>query len=442
MILRGARQVGKSWLVREWGRRRYATVIEANFERMPELRACFDARDPTVVLRRMETILRRPIPSDGTALVFLDEIQGAPAVLPGLRWFAEEAPQVPVIAAGSLLDFAATVPGQSMPVGRVTYRYLEPMGFEEFCRAVGEERLVAWLEGDVTAKTLVARTAIPSEIHARAAGVFREWLLVGGMPAAVEEWRTTKSHLAVTARHGDLLTSLRDDFPKYATRAHHERLAAVLGSVPRQLGTKFTYRAVDPEERAEPLRRAVDLLCRARVCHRVAATPAQGVPLGAGASQRAFRLIHMDVGLAVTDLGLGLREFEAVSDVVLVNRGAIAEQGVGQLLRLTFPPNVDPALFWWHREKKGSEAELDYVYAHGSRIVPIEVKAGEAGAMRSLHGFVAERHLPLGVRVNLAPPAVQDVDVPVPSGSRAKYRLLSIPAYLVEQLPRLLDELR
>lgn len=442
LIVRGARQVGKSWLVRDWGARRCGDVAEANLERRPELAACFSDNDPRAALRRLEVVLGRNVPADGSTLLFLDEIQAAPQVLGKLRWFAEELPGLPVVAAGSLLDFALADPSLSMPVGRVAYLHLEPMGFLEFLDAVGEEPLAAWLRDDVTAERIAAGGAMPEPLHGRAAARFREWLVVGGMPAAVEAWRSGRSAADVASVHRDLVASLRDDFAKYASLAHRTRLGTVLESAARQLGSKFVYRTADPGERAEALRRAVDLLCMARVCHRVAATPARGVPLGADADPRRSKLLHLDVGLACTSLGLDLRSVEDAADVTLVNRGAVADQAVGQLLRLTFPPNAEPVLHWWQREKRGSEAEVDYVVAHGARVVPVEVKSGAAGALRSLHGFVAERGLDWAVRISSAPPLVQPVEAPLPSGGLARYRLLSIPAYLTERLPALLDGLR
>ncbi len=442
LILRGARQVGKSWLVRDWGTTRFGRVVEANFERRPELAGCFVDNDPVAVLRRLSALLGQSVPTDGSALLFLDEVQAAPGVLAKLRWFAEEAPSVPVIAAGSLLDFALADPELSMPVGRVAYLHLEPLGFREFCEALEDGPLAAWLRDDVTAVSIAAGTALPAPLHAKATARYREWLIVGGMPAAVEAWRIGSDPAGVASIHRDLLASLRDDFAKYAAHAHRRRLDSVLLSVARQLGGKFVYRTADPDDRAEALRRAVDLLVSARVCHRVAACGARGVPLGADADERRFKLLHLDVGLACASLGLDLRTIEEAADVTLVNRGAVADQAVGQLLRLTYPANADPLLHWWQRERHGSEAEVDFVIAHGSCVVPLEVKSGAAGALRSLHGFVADRGLDWAVRVNSAPPIVQPVDAGLSDGRSARYRLLSIPGYLVEELPRLLDEIR
>jgi hypothetical protein len=414
-------------------------VVEANLERRPELAGCFVDNDPRAILRRLEVVLGRTIPSDGSSLLFLDEIQAAPQVLAKLRWFAEELPELPLISAGSLLDFALRSPEVGTPVGRISFLYLEPMGFEEFCLALGEEPLVGWLTSEVTGERIAAGTAMPEELHRHALALFRTWLLVGGMPAAVETFRIERSLLGVEAIQRDLLATLRDDFAKYSGRVPHERLRRVLDSVPQQLGSKFTYRRVDRDERASSLKQAVELLCLARVCHRVRATPARGVPLAAGADDSAFKLLQLDVGLVSTNLGLDLAAIERAEDLTLVNQGAVAEQAVGQLLRLTFAANDDPRLYWWRREKRGSEAELDYVHALGSRVIPIEVKSGKTGTLKSMHGFMAERDLTLALRINSAPPILHGLSVRTPFGDTS-YRLLSIPAYLVEEASRLIGQ--
>ena len=246
LVLRGARQVGKSYLVRDFAARRVGALAEANVERRPELKGCFADNDPRATLRRLEVVLGQSIPSDGSTLLFLDEIQAAPEVLAQLRWFAEELPSLPIIAAGSLLDFALRSPAFSMPVGRLTFLYLEPMGFEEFCLALGEDPLVGWLREGVTLETIRSGAARGGPEHSKALRLFREWLVVGGMPAAVEAYRNRRSFLEVAALQRDLLATLRDDFAKYSGRVPHARLTKVLASIPQQLGAKFTFARIDP----------------------------------------------------------------------------------------------------------------------------------------------------------------------------------------------------
>jgi uncharacterized protein len=381
-------------------------------------------------------LLKQSIPADGGFLLFFDEIQAAPEVLAKLRWFAEELPSLPVIAAGSLLDFTVADHRFSMPVGRISYLHLEPMGFREFCLALGEDALVRWMREEVSLERIMAGTAMPAPLHDQAQQLFRAWILVGGMPAAVEAYRVQRSFLPVSDLHRELLATFRDDFAKYADRVHHRRLLAVLDSVPAQLGQKFMYTRVDRDERTAALRQALELLTLARACHRVIATPARGLPLGAGADDRTFKVIHLDIGLAATGLRLDAAQLESADDLIVINAGAVAEQAVGQLLRLTVASNEDPALWYWQRESRYAQAEIDYLSSAGGRVLPIEVKSGAGGALKSLHLFMAERGLPWAVRLNSMPPVVQDVDVMTTSGQRVRYRLLSLPMYLTEELAR------
>ena len=439
LVLRGARQVGKSWLVRSWGAQRFGRVVEVNLERRPETTACFTDNDPKAVLQRLEVQLGQRIPADGSALLFLDEIQAVPEVLAKLRWFAEEMPQLPVIAAGSLLDFTLADHRFSMPVGRISYLHLEPMGFIEFCHACGEEPLARWLDESLTVSAI--RSGVPADLHDKAIALFRAWVLVGGMPAAVEAFARERSYLPVADVHRELLATVRDDFAKYADRVHHRRLASVLDSVPNQLGHKFTYAKVDREERSAALKQALDLLTLARVCHRVISTPGRGLPLGAGAEAKTMKVIHLDVGLASSALRLDLAALERADDLDLVNEGAIAEQAVGQLLRLIGHGNEEPALWYWSREARSSAAEVDYLAAPTGHVLPIEVKAGTGGAMRSLHVFMADRKLAWAARFNSAAPMVQVIDTTAATGEPVHYSLLSLPAYAVECLPRLAREM-
>src|SRR5580658_1587599 len=172
----------------------------------------------------------------------------------------------------------------------------------------------------------------------------------------------------------------------------------------------FTYAKVDHEERSAALRQALDLLVLARVCHRVVSTRGQGLPLGAGADTQTVKVIHLDVGLASSALRLDLATLERADDLDLVNEGAIAEQAVGQLLRLIGHGNEEPALWYWSREARSSAAEVDYLAAPTGHVLPIEVKSGAGGAMRSLHVFMSEQKLSWAARFNSAAPLIQDIE--------------------------------
>jgi uncharacterized protein len=433
--------VGKSHLIRAWGKSSFDSFAELNFERDPGLAEAFADNEPRVTVRRLEAVTRQRISLDGSALLFLDEVQAAPAVLAKLRWFSEELPQLPIVAAGSLLDFALESPTFSMPVGRVSFMHLEPMGFLEFLDAMGEGMLLKAFSEELTRQNLKLRQGNWQPLHQRLMDLFSQFVIVGGMPAAVKAYAREGSLLSVSEIHGDLLAAFRSDFSKYAGLAHQTRLNKILSSVPHQLGNKFRYARADPDDRASPLKHALELLCLARVCHQVVASDATSPPLGANSNDKAFKVLLLDTGLVSSLAGLSLVGVMPSADLMLAHRGGLAEQAVGQLLRLLPPSHEQPSLFYWQRQASGAEAEVDFVIQNGPRLVPVEVKSGSTGTLRSLHMFMAERRLPLAVRFNADPPSLVQVEANTAAGV-ASYQLLSLPLYAVELLPALLRDLQ
>ncbi len=437
LVLRGARQTGKTWLIKHLAEQFQGDLAYVNLERDPDLAPCFAPNDPRAVLALLEIRLRRAI-APGRTLLFLDEIQTAPEILAKLRWFHEELPDLHLIAAGSLLDFALADPACSMPMGRITYGHLEPMSFAEFLLACGEDRLLLAIQ----ACTPTAK--LPAILHPKAMELVRTYTLVGGMPAAVKTWLDTRSFAAVSELHRDLLQTLRDDFAKYSTRAplkvNTGRLGKVFAALPRLVGRKFMPSAVDREEKSRELKDAFQLLALARVLTPVLRTRANGIPLGAEVDERHQKVCLLDVGLYATMCGVDALAVSGRQDLTLINEGQLAEQLVGQELRACRPFNQEPALFTWIREARSSNAEVDYVFQAGGRIVPVEVKAGATGALRSLHRMVAEKNLDLGVRVCSEPLQVRDVVATLPGRPPHPFRLLSLPFYLLGELPRLLSE--
>jgi uncharacterized protein len=429
LVIRGARQVGKSYLVRDFAREAGVELVELNFERDPRAARLFEGGDADRMVRAIEVVTERRL-VDGCALLFLDEIQAAPEVLAKLRWLYEQRPRLAVVAAGSLLDFVLAEHTLSMPVGRISYLHLEPMSFAEFLRGIGYDELAAALDDPHPLQTFTA------PVHERLLEQLRDYVLVGGMPEAVETFRQTRSLLECARVHADLLATFRDDFAKYASAVHRDRLVKVLDAVPRMLGRKVAYTQIDREERAAALRTAIDLLCKARVCHRVQATDAIGVPLGAEVDERRYKLLLLDVGLMSASLGLSLADIARPTDLTLTNEGAIAEQLVGQALRVIEPPFREPRLFYWARDRPGSEAEVDYVVQDGRRVVPVEVKAGSTGTLRSLHTLMATRKWRRAVRFNADLPSVTPIATATKLGA-AKYELISLPLYLAANLGRI-----
>ena len=432
LVIRGARQVGKTWLVRYFASKQKRRLIELNFEKDPMLVTLFKSNDPKQILLNLGSLLGEDI-HPHQCLLFLDEIQAVPELLAKLRWFAEDLPQLPVIAAGSLLEFVFEEHTFSMPVGRIGYMHMEPLSFEEFLVASKQESLLSYL------KAFQWDTEIPEVFHERLMSFFKEYIVVGGMPAAVASWVHDRSLSKVSKIHRNLITAYRDDFAKYCGRIDKERLDEILLAIPKFLSEKFIYSKVNPGVRSEIIKQAFDLLCKARICHRVTSAHANGIPIGAELDKKFFKAIFLDVGLCSAALNLTLDQIATTDEIILINSGGIAEQVAGQLLRTISLPYVEPELYYWLREGINS-AEIDYVIQQGSRIIPIEVKAGSTGSLKSLHLFMGLKKLSTALRINSDLPSQTDVQIKDHEGNDIKYTLLSIPFYLLGQVHRLIGE--
>ena len=431
LVLRGARQVGKTWLVRDLAQRHGLRLVEINMERRPELADHFRSNDARRAVGDLSADLGISI-DPGTCLLFIDEVQATPQVLAFLRWFREEMPELPVVAAGSLLDFALREHAFSMPVGRISYCYLEPFSFYEFLDASGNELLKKALISAGESLDIAPR------LHQRALELFSEYCLVGGLPEVISDWIAKRDDGRRLQLQRDLITTYRDDFNKYRGRISVDLLRGVMDALPRQLGGRFVYSHVDGEAKHRDLKQALDLLRLARVCHRVEHTAANGLPLGAETNPGLFKVILVDVGLAAVQLGLSRLDLRDLDTVVWANKGGLAEQFVGQHLRCLSQVYEDPGLFYWQRNE-GRQAEIDYVIQHGSHVVPVEVKAGKAGSMKSLHAFMQGKKLSCALRLDINPPSSQEVDVMTTTAESVKYRLISLPLYMVESIPAALQ---
>ncbi len=431
LVIRGARQVGKTWLVRQFAKLQGLHLIELNFEKRPEFTSLFEPNDPKQILLNLEAALS--IKCDPSrSLLFLDEIQAAPDLLAKLRWFAEDLPELAVIAAGSLLEFVLEKHTFSMPVGRINYMHMEPLSFEEFLVAGDKEPLLNFLRAFEWGKE------IPKAIHEQLMGLFKEYIIVGGMPAAVYSWIQERSLSKITQIQHDLVATYRDDFGKYNGRIDKERLDEVLLAIPRLLGKKFVYKEVNEEAQSSTIKQALDLLCKARICHQVISSHANGLPLGAELEEKFFKVVFLDVGLSSAALGLSLNQLSSIEEIAIINKGAIAEQVAGQLLRTLDASYIEPKLYYWVRHEKGSSAEVDYVIQHEMSVIPIEVKAGSTGSLKSLHMFMNLKKLPIALRIHSSAPSRTNIQMKDPFGNEANYTLISIPFYLTCQLQRLL----
>ncbi|MXZ73206.1 MAG: ATP-binding protein [Acidobacteria bacterium] len=442
LVLRGARQVGKSTLVTllcEADSNR--DLLTVNLERYPQLADAFASKDPVAILNVIEAVSGQAR-SERTVL-FLDEIQAAPEAFVSLRYFLEEMPDLPIVAAGSLMDFMLSDHGFSMPVGRIEYLDLGPMTFTEFLRALGEDRLVLeiesfeWTSGD-------APPVLHPVVHQRLLELVRLYQFVGGMPEAVKVYSETRSLRATGAVHASIIDTWRDDFPKYAGRRDLTRMLRVFNFAARQVGRKVKYTNISSDDQSATIRRDLDVLAMARVVAKVTHSQCTGLPLQADLKEKVFKLIFLDIGLMNAICGLSWQTIAGQTETQLVNAGPGAEQFIGQHLQFLLAERPNRELTYWLREGRSNNAEVDYVCEFGSRIVPMEVKAGRTGKLKSLHQFVADRWVPFAVRFDTDPPALHTVDAAVRRGhgsEQVRYRLLSLPLYLVERLPSLVNYL-
>lgn len=389
LLVRGARQVGKTYSIREFGKT-FSSFVELNFEQMPEARSLF-ASDFVAerILRTISAITQQQI-IPGETLLFLDEIQAVPETLIALRYLYEEVPELHVIAAGSLLDFAIAKVG--LPVGRVTSFYMTPLSFAEYLSAIGAS---ITLEMVLTNKI----EDLPEMIHTQTLRLVSEYLAIGGMPRMVAAWAREGNILNISVLAASLLDTYRDDFEKYGTRFQVPYLNKVFASIPHQLGNKFKFSLVEGDFRKRELLPCLDLLKTAGVARCVTRTAAQGIPVGAGAYLDDYKVILLDIALTqyMLDFDPGSWALDPLS--IFVNKGPLVEAFVGQELKAYAHPMKQSQLYYWRRDVVGSEAEIDYVIQRREHIIPIEVKSGQGRTLRSMQQFLdSHPNTPYGMR--------------------------------------------
>jgi predicted AAA+ superfamily ATPase len=303
-------------------------------------------------------------------------------------------PNLHVIAAGSLLEFAlAELP--SFAVGRVRSIYMYPLSFDEFLLAYHENKLIEALNKANVSKPL-------SElVHQKLVNYYKKFLVIGGMPEAVSIYITNKDLLEVQRILNDLYISIQADFAKYKTRVPPARLLEVFNAIAQQVGNKFTYSYPNATLNNLQIKEAIELLKMAGLVYGVTHSAANGIPLGAEINPKKTKLLIFDTGIFQRILGLNIADLLISNDFNVTNKGNIAELYVG----LEFIKAVDcyekTDLYYWQREAKNSQAEVDYVCQFGNTIVPIEVKAGTKGSMQSLYLFLKEKNLSQGFRLSL-----------------------------------------
>lgn len=430
LVIRGARQVGKTTLVRMLAKQLAFQLIEVNMETRPSFIPLL--QDKSQAKTTLEGLLiEHNINSDAqNVLFFFDEAQETPGLYSYLRYFKELAPQYKVVIAGSLFEFELVNNHHSQgPTGRVEFAYLEPMTYSEFLLAANAQAYNQY-------ETLDPHTPVPPILHELLTKYYKEYLLCGGMPRAVKSWLTDKSALNVDEIKSDIVQGYISDLPKYSEldRSRYDpvlltHLFNVITSRPAN-GQKYVEFA--PEYRSEKVKAHLAVLHTARVIRQSVHTSQVQPPLLLGANTKRYKYFALDVGLTYTLLGLPISELYAASDINGIANGIIAEQFVAQTLASLPPYHKRHALYHWERTAKNAQAEVDFMLALNGQVIPVECKSGVSKKIRSLRVLLAEQPFALALRLYSGNVSTETI-VNHHNGKDVKTTLLSLPHYLLER---------
>ena len=372
LLIRGARQTGKTYSIVEFGKAYFKGNVHIfNFEKNPEIHSIFEQNlDSLRILTDLELILNKHIES-GIDLLFFDEIQECPKAIMALRYFYEQIPNLHVIAAGSLLEFA--LQDISFPVGRLQMLHMQPMTFEEFLIANDKDLLAEKIKQPNIQLSASVLELLNNELYT--------YFIIGGMPECVKIFIETGSLLDSINIQTDLIATFRQDFSKYAGHSDKRCLNSVLSSVAIRIGEQIKYSQLAENYSNPTIKKAFDLLETARLFTKVRAATPGGVPLGASATEKKFKTVFLDIGLLSNLNGFYSDKKVSKQKLIAAFRGKMAEQFVGQELRASVYEN----LYYWSRDARGSNVEIDYLIEKEGEIIPIEVKSGRSGRLKSLH---------------------------------------------------------
>lgn len=394
LLLRGARQVGKTELVRTFSKQ-FSGFIEINFEQNKEVHRVFNGDlDPFRICEQISALYNISI-IPGQTLLFFDEIQNCIPAISSLRYFYENYPDLHVLAAGSLLEFAF----QELPsfgVGRVSSMFIYPFSFGEFLNASKADLL------NKAIKNAGPEDPLNDALHKKALEYYRKFLVLGGMPAIVSAYLSGKADmLACQNLMDDLINTYEDDFARYKKRFTASSIREVFRSVARQNGKKFIYERASDELNRLQIKNALELLTMAGLIVPVTHTSANGIPLGAEVNLTKRKYLLADTGIFQRLLGLRISDILLEGDFDMINKGAIAELAAGLELVKAAPYSQRQELYYWQREARNSQAEVDYLVQRSSKIIPVEVKSGKKGSMQSLYIFLEEKKILNGIRTSL-----------------------------------------
>lgn len=374
LIMRGLRQVGKTWSVKAFGKSCFDETIVVDLERNPGWQSVFAGDlNASRICSELEILTGNKL-RPGKTLLFIDEIQSAPRAITALRYFYEEMPELHVIAAGSLLEFALA--DISVPVGRIQFLHMYPLCFAEFLEAVGNK--------EAAAAVLSPPGPVSEAVHDYLIAELRKYFFVGGMPEAVKSYCDSGSLREAFDVQKELIETYRMDFAKYAPHSDKLCLNNVLTTLSQSVGKQIKYARLADGYSNPTLKKAFELLCLAGIVRKVSSANPAVMPLGASASSGIFKTIMADIGLMQALSGMAVDQEYARKDLLQLYRGAMAEQFVGQEMLMA----QQGELYYWDRQAKSSMAEVDFLAAVNGAVHPVEVKSGVSGSLKSLHLYL------------------------------------------------------
>lgn len=426
ILLRGARQVGKSTAVQHLGEQ-FKYYVEINLEKQPDYIELFKKDlDVKRIVPQMAAMCGTPIVAKET-LLFIDEIQESQEAIMALRYFKEDMPELHVIAAGSLLEFVLDeIP--TFGVGRIHSMYMFPMTFDEFLLANGEQLLME------TRNQARPDAPLPTPLHDKLVSLIRVFMLVGGMPESVAKWVQTHDFLQCQEVQDDIISGYEADFPKYKKKVDPQLLSATMRSAAVQATKKFVYSQVPGEYKTAEVKRALELLIKAGILIPTTHSNGNGLPLGDEADETIRKMLLLDTGLMLRLLNMTMGDITAITTHILtataadlVNKGPMAEMLAGLELLHHLSPNLHHDLYYWVRQAKNATAEIDYLLSQNMQVLPFEVKAGVQGGMKSLWDFMREKKLIQAIRCSLE--NFGEFDYIDPKANNATRHVRIIPLY-------------
>ena len=386
LIVRGARQVGKSYLIRQFAKNEKYKLIEINLEKVKFKTIEKENFNIKEWVNEIEIIANQKI--DLKTIIFIDEIQNQPEAISKLRYFYEEKNEIAIICAGSLLELSLSEQKISFPVGRVEYLFLSPMTFTEYLQGIGKDQLAENILNNSVSE--FAHELLQQEV--------KNYFYIGGMPEAIQTYVNSNSFMDVRKVQQDILTSYTLDFPKYEKKGKLEKLTQIFQKIPFHLGKKIIFQHIEREMKSVEIKKYIEMLRLAHVlipCYHVNATQ---LPIASTIDHSVLKYYFLDIGLLNAIHKISWDDFNELFSESFATKGFLAEQFISQHLAYSVDQSIQPENYFWLKDKDKDKAEIDFIWTHNKKILPIEVKAAKGNRLKSLEVFGKEKKVDLAIK--------------------------------------------